>query len=165
MISHASKNTSVLFLVLITLALLAYGCDFGNDSENKPPVHIDSSLFDSTKIKEGTGKKHLAEIDTSLKDTSTQAQLCAAIMKLPELKKEAFLIDSLSKGKRLLTAVLNDKPMESESLFNVQVIEKEGNMVKPRFDFYIHKDTREIKIYDAGEDRLISLDEWRKINQ
>ncbi len=155
----------VYLLTVISMATILVSCDFGDDGENKRPNPIDSLSLDSSKNKNNTTTKHIVAIDTSLKDTSIQGQLTAAILKLPELKREALLLDSTSKGKTKLAATLSDTPLETDNLYNVKVSEKTGNESKVRYDFYIDKDTREIKLYDAGEDRLITLDEWRKSNE
>ncbi|HTF80937.1 MAG TPA: hypothetical protein VL947_04415 [Cytophagales bacterium] len=55
--------------------------------------------------------------------------------------------------------------IKSDSLFSIKFGKTLDTNFIAEYEFYIHKKTKVISVYDKGEDRMITLEEWQKMNE
>ncbi len=85
-----------------------------------------------------------------------------SLIRIPELKKEAFYIDSMSNSKIQLNAWVYETPEESSSPYYwVKVgAEKSGKFIDV-YNFLVNKDSYEVKYYNPNQGEMMTLDDWR----
>lgn len=81
--------------------------------------------------------------------------------KVPEIKKKAKEVQDLSNGKVHL-GVMIDFGSTDGKYFTAKVYEDHTSHIVTIWDFYINIRTLNIMYYDVVEDKLVSLQEWRK---
>ena len=96
-------------------------------------------------------------------DTSDEEKAINLVMDLPEVKDQANIIETESKGKHHLAAMILETPEENgQGYYFVKVSEDNEQSLVGIYSFYVYLPSEEIKFYDPIEDNVISLEEWRK---
>lgn len=62
----------------------------------------------------------------------------------------------------LKTKIVDNK---GDTLFSVKFGQIIDTNFVSEYEFYINKKSKEISVYDRGEDRMIPLSEWQKMNE
>jgi hypothetical protein len=97
------------------------------------------------------------------KDTMLENRVYKAILELPEIKSYSHKLDSLSKGKQRMTALIKSTPSKEEPYYWVQIGANNGDRLIVEYNFYIYpNENLEVKYYDTINEEIISLNEWRK---
>lgn len=60
---------------------------------------------------------------------------------------------------KLISKIIDNK---QDSLFSIKLGEKVDTAFLQKFEFFINKKTKQISVYDVGEDRLIPISEWNE---
>lgn len=68
-----------------------------------------------------------------------------------------------SQNKELLKSKIVDE--KKDSLFSIKFGKTLDTNFVSEYEFYINKKTKAIKVYDKGEDRMIPLEDWKKMNE
>lgn len=146
---------------LIILLVSFYLCSCGfTDHENIVDTHENDSTSvlnsDSTSDNDTPKPVHREYL-------SADERVQKMVMNLPEVKRISLSIDSARKSKNNVTAVIEQNPSNDDPYYGITIKDKNAKQDDKLFQFFVDPGTNQIKIYDAGEDRLISLAEWRKI--
>ena len=143
-------------LVVLFLIVGAVACNNAKDKESLVP----RDTLTETTVKPDTPAAYIH----TFKDTVLEDKIKAALLKLPFVKKSDKYIDSISNHKRGIAFML-DEPAEQETDIPVQA----GYNSKERFEtyyrFFVNPKTLEIKVYDAVEDKKLTLKEYLKTQQ
>lgn len=81
---------------------------------------------------------------------------------LPEMKKLATYIDSVSSHTHNLKLIIEGLPDENEGCYAVKAAEDNGESMVMLEQFFIHPETHEIVVYDFINDEKLGLEEWRE---
>jgi hypothetical protein len=128
-----------------------------NASENKETVVKDSAV---NTIKTDSSAKYIH----SFADTALEDKITAALMKLPFVIKSDKYIDSLSNHKHSI-AFLMDEPEAPETDIPVQAGYNSNERFETYYRFFVNPKTLEIKVYDAAEDKKLTIKEYLKTQQ
>ena len=143
---------------LVVLFLIAGAVACNNVKDKESPVPTDT-------IKVSTVKPDtlVAYIHT-FKDTVLEDKITAALLKLPFVKKSDKYIDSISNHKHGITFML-DEPAEHETEIPVQAGYNGNERFETYYRFFVNPKTLEVKVYDAVEDKKLTLKEYLKTQQ
>jgi hypothetical protein len=89
-------------------------------------------------------------------------QVVSLIMNLDEVKRKSAMVLKQSKGKRHLATYVETPPTAADPYYWVKVAEDNGGSYVTYYSFEVQAKTHAIKYYDAMQDSLISLSQWRK---
>jgi hypothetical protein len=89
-------------------------------------------------------------------------QVVSLIMNLDEVKRKSAMVVKESKGKRHLSTYIETPPTATDPYYWVKVAEDNGGSYVTYYSFEVRAKTHAIKYYDAMQDSLISLSQWRK---
>jgi hypothetical protein len=67
-----------------------------------------------------------------------------------------------NKKAKLISKIVDNK---QDSLFSIKMGLKVDTAFLQKYEFYINKKTKQISVYDIGEDRLIPINEWNEEQQ
>ncbi len=137
------KQIGIIFFVLLFL--------FCNCSQNLETIEEKIRLQDSV-----AGKKNDSVIPT-LED-----KIMNVVMSLPEVKKANAYIDSISKHKKGIAAIINE-PENGETDYGVRVGYNGDERFEVYYFFYVDPKNFQIKILNIITDSVISVEEWRKL--
>lgn len=97
------------------------------------------------------------------KKDSIQNIVINTIYNLTEIKSYFHKVDSIFKGKMHAKIIIFSNPTKAEPYYWVQVGIDNGLRFDTEYNFYIYvKKNIEVKYYDAFNDKIITLEEWRK---
>lgn len=116
-------------------------------SAKKQPdtVHISTTY--------ATPASHFSYIELRILDT---------LKKLPEIKEQQQLLDSVSNHTDKVSFILNP-PTVGNKNYIVQVGDMRGDQFEMYYLFYVQPDSFIIRIEDNNTNYLMTLDEWRKM--
>jgi len=117
-----------------------------------------SSCHDREKQTKVHEQKTLAKPDS----VDQENQIVDLILNIEEVKRKSIRVKQLSKGKRHLSVYVENPPTPSEPYYWVKVAEDNGDNYVTYYTFTVNNKTRSISYYDAVQDSLISLSQWRK---
>ena len=149
------KTTHIIFCLI---CLLFGSCEF-NDTENVVDSHRQDSISNannSTPITEPTKPRRKEYL-------SADAKVQKMVMTLPEVKKICAAIDSIHKTKNNVESVIEQNPSDDDPYYSIVIKDKNAKDESQLLQFFVDPGTNQIKVYDPGEDRLIPLAEWRKM--
>lgn len=128
-------------------------CDFETDTIPKvtPPKMDSVNTTDIPKTQER--KPRVESTDYALYEQKLK-NLPQIINANKELK---------SQNKELLRSKIVDA--KRDSLFSIKFGKTIDTNFISEYEFYINKKTKRIKVYDKGEDRMIPLEDWKKMNE
>ena len=89
-------------------------------------------------------------------------QVVNLIMNLDEVKRKSAMVVKESKGKRHLSTYIETPPTATDPYYWVKVAEDNGGNYVTYYSFGVQARTHAIQYYDAMQDSLISLNQWRK---
>ena len=137
------------FLVLLLMVSLI-AC---NDESNTETV----SITDTTAIdpKVDTGSKYVHRFS----DTVLEKKITEALLKLPFVIKSNNYIDSFSNHKHGISFML-EEPGANETDIAVQAGYNGDQRFETYYRFFVDPKTLEIKVYDAVEDKKLTLQEY-----
>jgi hypothetical protein len=84
------------------------------------------------------------------------------IMNLEEVKRKSEQVERDSKGKRHLSTYVETPPTDADLNYWIKVAEDNGGSYVTYYTFAVNSKNREISYYDAINDSLISLSQWRR---
>jgi hypothetical protein len=103
------------------------------------------------------------EGQNNIEDTALENKITDIIFELPEVKKRADYIENETKGKRHLSIWINQTPDKNkEKCYWVKVGEDNGTNLVTHFNFIVSPENLEIKYYDVENDKIISINTWRR---
>jgi hypothetical protein len=139
------------FLYLLVIISFA-ACNNGAKTD-------EAALTDSAsgKVKTDSSAKYIH----SFTDTALEQKITHALMKLPFVLKSHNYIDSLSNHQHGI-AFMMDEPQENDTDISVQAGYNGGERFETYYRFFVHPATMEIKVYDAAEDKKLTLKEYLK---
>ena len=146
-------------LTILLLGISLTSCQFGND-ENVVNSHGPDTLAvtNNDSLSDNDIPQHITkEILTPDK------KVIKLVMSLPEVKRACSKLDSARKSKNNVESVIEQNPNADDPYYSIIVKDKQGKQSDKLYQFFVDRTTNAIKIYDSGEDRLISLAEWRKM--
>lgn len=118
------------------------------------------NLFSS---KKQTDTFHISTtVDSGKHFSYIQYWILDTLKKLPEIKKQQQLLDSLSNHTDKISFILNP-PTVGNRNYIVQVGDMRGEQFEMYYLFYIQPDSFIIRIQDNNTNYLMTLDEWRKM--
>ncbi len=153
------KSVQYICLFLLSCSMLT-SCDYFSETEEP----LDRRYLDSL---ENANKKPIidtvATVEPKEKEVyvSPEIRVQRLIMALPEVKKTVLKFQ----GKKRIYPELAQKPSEDDPYYSVSVVDDDTVSGKTYYQFYIDPKTNKIRIYDSGEDRLVPIEEWRKMHQ
>lgn len=134
---------------LLSLIIIVISCNQSSNTAN-------TTSQDST---QGTTIPPQAGIS----DDSTETLVANIVFNLPEVKERAAYIEKQTDGKRHLKIWISQTTHQANSdYYQVNAGEDNGASLVAHFNFYIHKETFEVKYYDVVNDTIISIADWRK---
>jgi PhoPQ-activated pathogenicity-related protein len=139
------------FLFLLTIIFFA-ACN--NAAKTDQAVVTDSA---SGKVKTDS----LPDYIHSFTDTALENKITDVLMKLPFVKKSDKYIDSFSNHQHGM-AFMMDEPQENEIDVVVQAGYNGGERFETYYRFFVNPKTMEIKVYDAVEDKKLTIKEYLK---
>ncbi len=141
---------NVIYVFLLSAAVAA--CN--NNSQTSEPAVTDTVA--QKPVTDSAAKYIHTFTDTALEHTIT-----TALMKLSFIQKSNRYIDSFSNHKHGI-AFLLDKPDENEPDISVQAGYNGDERFETYYRFFVNPQTLEIKVYDAAEDKKLTLKEFQK---
>jgi hypothetical protein len=84
------------------------------------------------------------------------------VASLPEVMKANRYIIKHSHGKRQLTTEIESEPSAEHPYYHLSVSEFNGSTLVSHFHFLVDAKTYEIRYWAVGEDKVLSLSNWRK---
>jgi hypothetical protein len=142
-------------LLFLFLLIAVAACN--NASEKEETVIKDSVV---NTIKTDSSAKYIH----SFADTALEDKITAALMKLPFVIKSNNYIDSLSNHKHSI-AFLMDEPEAPETVIPVQAGYNGNERFETYYRFFVNPKTMEIKVYDAADDKKLTVKEYLKTQQ
>lgn len=97
----------------------------------------------------------------SFADTSLENKITTALLKLPFVIKSNNYIDSFSNHKHSMAFML-DNPEVGETDIHVQAGYNGDDRFETYYRFYVNPATMDIKVYDAVEDKKLTVKEYLK---
>jgi hypothetical protein len=134
--------------VIATFALVLFSCR-DESEENIPtkPAIIDTvPKIDTNKV----------VVDKAVEHANPYKIYEDKIFEQPIIK--TMNKDLAKLGKAKLFSKINDSP--KDSVFSIKLGTKIDTSFVQKYEFFIHKKSKVISVYDVGEDRLIPLSEW-----
>lgn len=131
--------------------LLLIGVVACNNSEADKTVIVDSPA----QVK----KDSVGNYIHSFADTALETKITAALLKLPFVIKSNQYIDSFSNHQHGIFFML-DNPTETDSDIHVQAGYNGDQRFETYYRFYVNSKTMEIKVYDAVEDKKLTVKEY-----
>jgi hypothetical protein len=93
---------------------------------------------------------------------NSEDQAVNLIMNLEEVKRKSEQVKTDSKGKRHLATYVETPPTDTDLNYWIKVAEDNGGSYVTYYTFAVNSKSREINYYDAINDSLISLSQWRR---
>ena len=147
------KELFFLLLVISTVACNNKAKDQDTPATTDSTTAVPASTIDTSK----------AYIHT-FKDTTLEAKITAALLKLSFVKKSDQYIDSISDHKNGI-AFLLEEPAKNETDIPVQAGYNGNERFETYYRFFVNPKTLEIKVYDVVEDKKLTLKEYLKTQQ
>lgn len=94
--------------------------------------------------------------------TSQEDQIVNLVMNLEEVKRKSARVEKDSKGKRRLETYVETPPTAEDPNYWVKVSEDNGSNLVAYYTFAVHRKSHQISYYDAMQDSLIPLSQWRR---
>lgn len=139
--------------ICIVGVCLLCGCEFETDTIPKvTPPKVDST--NTSGIPKTQEHKPKVEVTDYAVYENKLKNLPQIVNANKELKTQ---------NKELLKSKIVDE--KKDSLFSVKFGKTIDTNFVSEYEFYINKKTKGIKVYDKGEDRMIPLEEWKKMNE
>jgi hypothetical protein len=137
---------------LVIISVFFVACDMETDTLPKADV----PKIDSSKIK--------LPKNPDVKPHVLENEYAAYEIKLKNLPQIVHAnTDRKSMKKSPLKTKIVDK--KNDTLFSVKFGQTIDTNFVSEYEFYINKKSKEISVYDKGEDRMIPLSEWQKMNE
>ena len=150
-------NFSILHAFFAYSVLLTSGnCDAQSDSKTK------EALIDKSPSKGSKSSNNYR--DFLPKPTFQEEKIVDKIMSLPEVKKRQKYVETQTKGTRHLTIWIASKPTATNNYFWIKVGEDNGMNLVTHFNFYVYPATLRIMYLDIQNDKLLSINQWRRLN-
>jgi hypothetical protein len=146
-------------LIILLSGICLASCQFGED-ENVVNTHGPDSVIvqNNDSVSDDDIHKHITK-ELLTPDKKVQK----LVLNLPEVKRTCRALDSARKSKNNIESVIEQSPNADDPYYSIIIKDKQGKQNDKLFQFFVDPTTNQIKIYDAGEDRLLSLTEWRKM--
>lgn len=146
-------------LITLLLVICLTSCEFSDD-ENVVNSHGPDTVAvsNSDSVSDNDAPKHVTK-----ELLTPDKKVLKLVMDLPEVKRACSKLDSARKSKNNVVSVIEQNPNQDDPYYSIIIKDKQGKQNDKLFQFFVDPTTNQIKIYDAGEDRLISLEEWRKM--
>lgn len=141
------KRILFFFLLMATV-----GCN--NSSKTNETVVSDSA---ENKIQTDSSSNYVH----TFSDTALENKITAALLKLPFVQKSNNYIDSFSNHKHGMAFML-DNPEANETDISVQAGYNGERRFETYYRFFVNPKTLEIKVYDAVEDKKLTVKEYLK---
>jgi hypothetical protein len=142
---------------LLFLLLLVTFTACNNNADEVTTVPKDSVV---NKVKPDTAANYIH----SFTDTVLEDKITAALLKLPFVQKSDKYIDSFSNHKHSI-AFMMDKPEAPETDIQVQAGYNGNERFETYYRFFVNPKTLDIKVYDAAEDKKLTIKEYLKTQQ
>lgn len=145
------KQRLLFLLLLVTLA----AC---NNTTDKDITVVKDSAVNTMQADSSSNYIH------AFADTALEKKITVILMKLPFVIKSNNYIDSFSNHKHNITFMM-DKPEAPETDIQVQAGYNGNERFETYFRFFVNPATLEIKVYDAAEDKKLSVKQYLKTQQ
>jgi hypothetical protein len=129
-----------------------------NNATDKDKVVFKDSVLNAIKTDSSSNYIH------SFADTALENKITAALMKLSFVIKSNNYIDSFSNHKHSI-AFLMDEPAANETDIPVQAGYNGNDRFETYYRFFVNPKTLEIKLYDAAEDKKLTVKQYLKTQQ
>ena len=139
---------------IYVLLLIAPFTACNNNSQTSEPAVTDT-------VAQKPATDSVAKYIHSFTDTALENKITAALMKLSFVQKSNRYIDSFSNHQHGI-AFLLDKADENEPDISVQAGYNGEERFETYYRFFVNPQTLDIKVYDAAEDRKLTLKEFQK---
>lgn len=148
------------FVVLTFFFSILFSC---NQTHN----HTDRTTKIDT-VKKGTSissdtssqKKHDTDYQVDIEN-----KIIDTIFSLTEVKKRAKYIEEETKGERHMKVWVAESPnFPAQKYYWIKVGEDNGMNLVTHFNFYVFPDSMKIMYYDSISDSIMTIKEWRKLN-
>ena len=140
----ALRQISILFIIAIVVS-----CNQSSNTANDPS--------------QGPAQDTNVAPQGGISDDSTETLVTNIVFNLPEVQERAAYIEKQTNGERHLKVWISQTPQQADSeYYQVNAGEDNGASLVTHFNFYIHKESFELKYYDVANDTLISIADWRK---
>jgi hypothetical protein len=146
------KKQLLFFFLIVSIA----ACN--NSKEDKAVTSVDTIATPIAKADTPTAYIH------TFKDSALEDKITAALLKLPFVQKSNKYIDSFSNHKHSM-AFMMDKPEAPETDIQVQAGYNGNERFETYYRFFVNPKTLEIKVYNAAEDKKLTLKEYLKTQQ
>ena len=115
----------------------------------------------------GTNKvvEDIKNTNILVQDSVVENKVYKKIMELTEMKNYFKRVDSLFKGNKKATVLISSTPSKEEPFYWVQVGINDGDRIVPEYNFYVYPNNMEVKFYDAINDEILTLNQWRNKNK
>lgn len=139
----------VFYLLLLSAAMAC------NNSQTKEPPAVTDTMVQKPATDPAAKYIH------TFTDTALENKITAALLKLSFIQKSNRYIDSFSNHKHGI-AFLLDKAGDHEPDISVQAGYNGDERFETYYRFFVNPQTLEIKVYDAAEDKKLTLKEFQK---
>lgn len=140
----------------VIFILLSLSFDFCNGKAGRTNANEDDTSLANIL----TEDVRVINADTLQEDI--EQKILDKVEKLPEVKKLELYIDSISNHKRGVSMMIISKPNKEQKYYHIQVGYNGSDRFVVYFNFYVFTKDFEIKYYDAINDSVLSIEEWRK---
>lgn len=152
-------KTILLFAVLI-LSILSTSCNNSNvksDMVSDTIASVDTILANS-KVKTDDNPSVVNAVPFNI-----ETRMMDTIFSLPEMKELDKFLRKETKGERNLKIWIAGTPQDSDGFYYVKAGEDNGDNYVAHHNFLIDPNTMTIKYDDVVNEKLVTLDEWRRM--
>jgi hypothetical protein len=142
-------------LLFLFLLIAVTAC---NNATDKDKVVVKDSAVNTIQPDSTSNYIH------SFADTALEDKITAALLKLSFVQKSDKYIDSFSNHKHSI-AFLMDEPAANETDIPVQAGYNGNDRFETYYRFFVNPKTLEIKVYDAAEDKKLTVKQYLKTQQ
>ncbi|MFQ3576305.1 MAG: hypothetical protein SNJ77_07715 [Cytophagales bacterium] len=150
-------------LTFFLLIVLGVACDSWDKNEKETP-NTKIEKIDSSDVKIDTVEKVIIVDSSAIKRQEEENRVIKKVKELPECQRLERIVNARPQNNaNKLDYQLVSRPTEKDPNFYVKVNEKTSNGTFVKIQVFLNSKTDSIMIYDPGEDRLLSLEEWRRL--
>lgn len=91
-----------------------------------------------------------------------EMRILDTISHLREVRVKRSMVLNNSKGSSILKPMIHKRPGKDFDHYWVKVVEDSGGSLITHFNFFIDPKSLEIRFFDAGKDRVMTLSQWRR---
>jgi hypothetical protein len=147
----------VKFSAYLLFLLCLYSCDYWGKTEKELPK--DHKQFDDS-LASAKDTVQFVPLPINKVDEENK-KIIEKIRKLPECKRLEEIVKKKPDSK--IDYQIVSRPSDKDPNYYIKILEKNNNDIYVKMQIFVNSKNDSILIYDPGEDRLLSLDEWRKL--